>query len=132
MLVVKHFVARSEIHNLGLFLGEPVSMGKVVWRYEPDFDVELGRAMVDSLPLQYRHIVLDCAEYFADRDVYRLGNDADIFMNHCDRPTLLDLGDVMIAARDISRGEELTCDYRIVQVAGYRPGPLAACGTGAE
>lgn len=128
MVVVEHFVARSRIHNLGLFLGEAVSAGKVIWRYEPEFDVELSREMVDALPGRYRHVVLDCAEYLVDRGVYRLGNDADIFMNHSERPNLLDLGDVMIAARSISAGEELTCDYRIVHVAGYRPGRIAAVG----
>ncbi len=124
MLVVEHFVARSEIHNLGVFLGETVTQGKVIWRYEPEFDVEFSKAMVEALPKRYKGLVHDCAEYFADRDVYRLGNDADIFMNHSNQPNLLDLGDVMIAARAISAGEELTCDYRIVSVAGFKPEPL--------
>ena len=125
MLVVRHYVAPSEIHNLGLFLGEQVSQGKVIWRYEPEFDVEFTEDMVEALPGLYKDVILDCAEYFADRGVYRLGNDGDIFMNHSDRPNLLDLGDVMIAARAIAAGEELTCDYRAVHVVGYRPGPVA-------
>ena len=126
MLVVRHYVARSKIHNLGLFLGEPVSQGRMIWRYEPEFDVELSKEMVDALPKRYNTVIRDCAEYLADRGAYRLGNDGDIFMNHSDRPNLLDLGDVMIAARPIHAGEELTCDYRIVHVAGYRPDPIAA------
>ena len=126
MLVVSHFVGRSEIHNLGLFLGEPVSQGKVVWRFEADFDTELRKDFVETLPEYYKSMVLDCAEFFSERGVYRLGNDADIFMNHSDEPNLLDLGHVMLAGRAISVGEELTCDYRKVHVAGFRPDPVHA------
>lgn len=123
MLLVKHFVSASSIHNLGLFAGEPIERGRQVWRFEPEYDVEISAEMLAGLEAPYREVVLDCAEYFADRDVYRLGNDGDIFMNHSDRPSLLDLGDLMIAAWDIATGEELTCDYRTVHVAGYRPPP---------
>ncbi len=123
MLLVKHFVARSAIHNLGLFAGEPIKRGRSVWRFEPDYDVEIPAEMLADLEVALREVVIDCAEYFANRGIYRLGNDADIFMNHSDRPSLLDLGDIMIARRDIAVGEELTCDYRTVHVAGYRPPP---------
>ena len=119
MLLVKHFVSTSAIHNLGLFLGEDVVKGRRIWRFEPDFDVEIPAEMLARLDQESRDVVLHCAEYFDDRKVYRLGNDADIFMNHSDEPTLLDLGDTLVAARDLSAGEELTCDYRTVHVVGY-------------
>ncbi len=121
MLLVKHFVSRSPIHNLGLFAGEPIERGRKVWRFEPDYDVEIPAEMLADLEAPLREVVIDCAEYFPDRGIYRLGNDGDIFMNHGDPPSLLDLGDIMVAARDIAAGEELTCDYRTVHVAGYRP-----------
>lgn len=59
------------------------------------------------------------AEYVASRNAFILGNDADIFMNHSDEPTLVDAGTAMYAARTIEPGEELTCDYHVVQVLGY-------------
>ena len=127
MLLVKHFVSTSPIHNLGLFLGEPVAEGREIWRFEPEFDVEIPAEMLVRFERSFRELVMDCAEYFGDREIYRLGNDADIFMNHSDQPNLLDLGDTMIAARDIAAGEELTCDYRKVHVAGYRPAERAVC-----
>ena len=124
MLLVKHFVSVSPIHNLGLFTEGPIRKGQEVWRFEPDYDVEIPAAMLADLEADCREMVRDCAEYFADRDVYRLGNDGDIFMNHSDQPSLLDLGDRMIAAWDVAAGEELTCDYRTVHVAGYHPPPI--------
>ena len=119
MLLVKHFVSTSPIHNLGLFLGEDVVRGRKIWQFDPDFDVEIPLAMLARLEQDCRDVLLHCAESFDDRKVFRLGNDADIFMNHSDEPTLLDLGDTMIAARDLAAGEELTCDYRSVHVVGY-------------
>lgn len=127
MLLVKHFVSTSSIHNLGLFLGEPVTKGREIWKFEPEFDVEIPAEMLDRFGRALRELVMDCAEYFDDREIYRLGNDADIFMNHSDEPNLLDLGDTMIAARDIAACEELTCDYRDVHVVGYRPAERALC-----
>ena len=125
MLLVKHFISTSQIHNLGLFIGEPVMRDRKIWRFEPEFDVEIPAEMLARFGRSFRDVVLDCAEYFGDREVYRLGNDADIFMNHSDQPNLLDRGDTMVAARDIAAGEELTCDYRKVYVAGYRPAERA-------
>ncbi len=121
MLLVKNYVSTSAIHNLGLFLGEDVTRERMIWRFEPDFDVEIPVEMLARLDQECRDVVVHCAEYFDDRKIFRLGNDADIFMNHSDAPNLVDLGDTMIAARDIAVGEELTCDYRSVHVAGYRP-----------
>lgn len=123
LLLVKHFVSASPIHNLGLFAVGPIKKGQEVWRFEPDYDVEIPAAMLADLDEDDREVVRNCAEYIPDRNVYRLGNDGDIFMNHSDQPSLLDLGDQMIAAWDIAAGEELTCDYRTVHVDGYRPHP---------
>ena len=100
--------------------------GRKIWRFEPDFDVEIPAEVLDRLEEDCRDIVLHCAEYFDDREVFRLGNDADIFMNHSNQPNLLDLGNTLVAARDIAAGEELTCDYRTVHVVGYRPSERAA------
>lgn len=119
MILVAHKVKQSPIHGLGIFLLEPVAAGTIVWRYEPSFDTELSATFVGSLSLEDANIVYTHAEYFPERGVFRLGNDADIFMNHCDHPTLLDLGDEMVATRDLIVGDELTCDYGKVHVMGY-------------
>lgn len=119
MLLVSHCVKRSQIHGLGVFLLEPVATGTVVWRYDPMFDVEMSATFVASLPPGEAETVYHHAEYLPERGVFRLGNDADIFMNHSNVPSLIDRGDEMIAARDLCRGVELTCDYREVRVVGY-------------
>lgn len=119
MLIVDHCVKPSSIHGLGLFVGQAVKAGTVIWRYEPMFDVEISAAVVASLPAEEAETVYHHAEFLPQRGVFRLGNDADIFMNHSDDPSLTDLGDEMIARQDLQAGEELTCDYRDVRVLGF-------------
>ncbi|TCM75897.1 SET domain-containing protein-lysine N-methyltransferase [Rhodovulum steppense] len=121
MLLVKHYVAPSPIHGLGLFLVEPVKAGQIVWKYEPTFDTEIPEALLHYLLDPYAEAVRENAEYLSARGVFRLGNDGDIFMNHSDQPTLVDLGEEMRAVRDLGSGEELTCDYRMVNVLGFDP-----------
>ncbi len=119
MLIVNHKVQPSEIHGLGVFTLEPIKAGTVVWRFDPMFDVELSEEFVAKLSHEDAETVFHHAEYIAEKRVFRLGNDGDIFMNHCDFPSLRDDGDVMIAARDMKAGEELTCNYSDVRVVGY-------------
>lgn len=119
MLLVKHNVKPSPIHGLGIFLLQPVASGELVWRYASTFDTELSAEFVASLAPEDADTVYTHAEYFPERAVFRLGNDADIFMNHSSHPTLLDLGDAMIATRDLFIGDELTCDYKEVRVMDF-------------
>ena len=119
MLIVDHNVRPSEIHGLGVFAKEPIKAGTVVWRFDPMFDVELPEEFVSTLASEDLETVLHHAEYMPDKRVFRLGNDADIFMNHSNRPSLVDRGDEMVAARDLRAGEELTCDYCEVRVVGF-------------
>jgi SET domain-containing protein len=119
MLTVHHCVKPSAIHGLGVFIMEAVAAGTVVWRYDPMFDIEIPASTVASFPSDVAEVVYHHAEYLPDHQVFRLGNDADIFMNHSDGPTLIDLGDEMIASQDLKVGDELTCDYRKVFVVGF-------------
>ena len=119
MFKIATYVSKSEIHGLGVFSRENVPKGHLIWSFDPAFDNELPKEFVDGLPWDLAHLVQTHAEYLHDREVFRLGNDNDIFMNHSSTPTLLDLGDQMVAAIDIHPGAELTCDYRSVQVIAF-------------
>lgn len=119
MLTVNHKVQPSAIHGLGVFVMEPIPAGTVVWRFDPMFDVEFSEEFVAGLSPEDMDTVLHHAEYLPEKRVFRLGNDADIFMNHSDMPTLSDQGDEMVATRDLAPGDELTCDYSEVRVVGY-------------
>lgn len=119
MLVVPHYVAKSAIHGLGVFASRKITEGELVWRFDPEFDVEIPFDTVQEYVPSDRETLFTHAEYVAARHAFILGNDADIFMNHSDEPSLIDAGAAMYAARTIEPGEELTCDYQVVQVLGF-------------
>ncbi|MEI4235162.1 SET domain-containing protein-lysine N-methyltransferase [Roseovarius sp. D22-M7] len=127
MLVVDHCVRPSTIHGLGVFIMEAVAAGTVVWRYDPTFDIEISANTVAGFPKDVAEVVYHHAEYLPEHEIFRLGNDADIFMNHSSGPSLIDLGDEMIASQDLVVGDELTCDYRKVCVVGFTACVKASC-----
>ena len=119
MLLVRHYVKPSSIHGLGVFLLQSVPAGTTVWRYDPMFDIEIPAHTVAKFQREEAETVYHHAEYLPERQVFRLGNDADIFMNHSYWPSLLDRGDEMIASQDLEVGDELTCNYCQVHVVGF-------------
>lgn len=119
MLVVRHIVKSSTIHGLGVFIMQSAKSGMVVWRYDPMYDVEIPVDLVKGFPSDVAETVFHHAEFLPRLNAFRLGNDADIFMNHSSAPSLIDRGDKMVAARDLSMGEELTCDYSRTRVLGF-------------
>ncbi|WP_223639731.1 SET domain-containing protein-lysine N-methyltransferase [Rhodobacter sp. TJ_12] len=116
---MNHYVSQSPIHGLGVFTKEPIRKGDTVWRYDPMFDVDIPASALALFPEEAVETVLHHAEYIPHLQLFRLGNDGDMFMNHADRPSLIDCGEEMIAAADLEAGAELTCDYAHVCVLGY-------------
>lgn len=119
MLLVPHYVAQSEIHGLGVFSSVKIEEGEMVWKYDPQFDVEIPYELVKCFLDVDQETVFNHAEFVESRNSFILGNDADIFMNHSDTPSLIDAGNAMFAARPIKPGDELTCDYNVVRVLAF-------------
>lgn len=110
MLVVRTYLAASPIHGIGLFAGEHVAKGAIVWR------PSTGDQIFAPGFTKYAHEVF--AEFLAryafkrsDGSLLLPGDDAR-FMNH-DNPANLTCGPLGedLASRDIAVGEELTCCY---------------------
>ncbi len=121
MLTVNHVIRPSPIHGLGVFTCENVRKGQLLWRFDWRIDRELTLADLHGLPAHTVDRVLQHAEFIEARQVFVLASDGDYYMNHADEPSLIDDGTLMFAARDLSAGAELTCDYRIVRVLGFHP-----------
>lgn len=113
MLLVKTYIAPSNIHGIGLFAAEPIKAGSIVWRYMEGFDRMLEPQFVASLPeIAQTHIRHFCA-LMKHSGKYLMTGDNDRFWNHSDEPNCLtdEAATETKALRDIQQGEELTEDY---------------------
>lgn len=124
MLLVKTYLDRSAIHGIGLFAGERIAKGTVVWRRAPEIDLLLDPADLERLHPTSREQIEKYT--YLDQRLRKLvlcGDDARFF-NHSDAPNCHDFpdadGGTTVAARDIERGEELTSDYSSFD-ANHRP-----------
>lgn len=116
MMLVPARVAPSAIHGLGLFAVEPLAAGCPVWRYEAGFDREFTPAAMGALPPPARAHLRGFGFLRRESGGIVLSGDHACFMNHSPTPNTGALpGDpppvTTVALRDISAGEELTCDY---------------------
>jgi SET domain-containing protein len=114
MLLIKTFIGPSPIDGMGLFAGEDIPKGQIVWELNKSID----RIYTQEDLLQFHPIALAFAKKywcFWKGLVLAPGDDAR-FLNHSENPNMKDLSigfeDGTVAARDIVMGEELTSDYR--------------------
>ncbi len=111
MLRVKAYIAPSGIHGMGLFAGEPIAKGSVVWGFDPPVD---QRFKPEELRGMSGEMKLFLSRYaYSDRGTLVLCGDHARFMNHSPEancgndPTR----QYTLALRDIAQGEELTDNY---------------------
>jgi SET domain-containing protein len=119
MLLVKTYLAPSPVHGIGLYAGEPIARGTVIWRFDERIDRRLSRRDRDALPDSARSFVATYSyPEVPGSDMHMLDGDHARFMNHSEKPnthcpTPKSWRDAeTIAMRDIAAGEELLCDYR--------------------
>jgi hypothetical protein len=122
MLLIRHYVAPSPIHGLGVFAAEPVAAGALIWIYDPRIDREIPRSELAGLPDHVARRIHHHAEYYPAEDLFILSSDGDGYMNHDDDPNVRSEGRRCYARRAIAAGEELTCDYREITVIDFDTG----------
>jgi hypothetical protein len=52
MLLVRTRVATSPVHGLGLFAAGYIAHGTEVWRFTPEFDLDLDPALLEGKPIR--------------------------------------------------------------------------------
>ncbi len=117
MLLVKTRIALSRIHGIGLFAEEFIPKGTVTWRFLDGFDLRLPESILGILSGPSREQVLKYTYVDPVSGLYELCADDARFFNHSDEPNTASVElppgeEADVATRDISQGEELTCDYR--------------------
>jgi SET domain-containing protein len=113
MMIVQTYVGPSEIEGIGVFAGEPIKAGTVIWKFDPRFDHLFDGREIDAMePLQKQFVRRYGYPHLASEGVTVLEFDNGRFMNHAEVPNT-DFTDANFgwATRDIAEGEELTCNY---------------------
>lgn len=110
MLTVETYIASSKISGIGLFAGQKIPKGYMVWYWQQNVDTVYHNDLIKVLPMRQRLIIKQYA-YRKDGLWYLCADDAR-FMNHSLNPSVVsDAYGADVAAWDIRPGEEITCNY---------------------
>ena len=114
MMLVRTYLARSEIHGFGVYAEEAIQAGTPVWDFTPGFDVLISEETFASLPLLAQEHIRHYGSLTAGPNqtkTYLLCSDHAKFMNHSENPNLHSATDPGYALRAFAAGEEITCNY---------------------
>jgi hypothetical protein len=120
MLLIRTTVKPSSIHGLGLFAAEPISKGAAIWRFSPGLDQEIAAGDFEKFTRYEQDVILFYGFRSRKTGNYHLSFDDVRFINHAEqgnitvdeaRGTEDDVEFVLVAARDIAVGDELTQNY---------------------
>ena len=84
MLIVKTILAPSAIEGLGLFAGQHIPKGTIVWQFVPGVDAIFDAAEIERLPEVTQDICRRYAYYDRANNKYVLCGDDARFENHSD------------------------------------------------
>lgn len=113
MMLVRTFVASSEIQGLGVFAAEFIPAGRQLWMLNPKFDIFVHVHEIVMLPAHMQDYVARYSyPHLEISGVRILDCDDGKFMNHSEQPNT-DFGvfDKGFAIANIAVGEEITCNY---------------------
>jgi SET domain-containing protein len=115
MLKVKTFLKHSGSHGIGLFADEFIAKGSIIFE-EDDFTLTITDEQFNKMNSDQKQFI----EHYAYKQfgIFKCSVDNDRFMNHSDDPNVDDTQytDKSVASRDIQKGEEITCDYRVIKM----------------
>ena len=113
MLVVKTFLKETTNKGIGLFAGEFIPKGKIIWVLEPFFIVDFKNELINTFPELVKEF-LEKYTWTKDGETYHLAIDNERFVNHSETPNVGEnkVDESMVALRDIQEGEEILYNYR--------------------
>lgn len=110
MFLKKKYIDKSTLNGIGLFAGEVMKKGDILYQHSPNLQLRLSPeefgALSDDERATFSHYGYEW------KGVWYLDFDDIRFLNHADEPNLLLTNEGIVAARNIAEGEELTQNYR--------------------
>lgn len=116
MLVIPTYVEKSEINGLGLYAGEDIEAGQVIWFFDPSNDQVIPAVQFDKMISVLDTDQQDRFKRWSYRrgDDYVLCADNTKFANHSETPNCQALRLYDVTLKAIGKGEEITYDNRQV------------------
>ena len=112
MLLVKTYLAESKIHGIGCYAAERILKGTTVWVFDGRIDTLYNEQQLSKLSLPCQEQIRKYAYFDYFYNSFVLCGDDSRFFNHSINPNCLDPNPhIVVAARDIEIGEEITSDY---------------------
>ena len=123
MLNVKTRLGWDEVKGITVIADQDIKQGDFVTIFDPDYDLIFEKIYIDHMPEAQKHYVQNMTyEYeYGENYKYVLPFGHEPFMNHDTNPNVDEYGR---ASRNIKSGEELTCDYVLMDsrcVVGSEP-----------
>ena len=115
MLRVKAYIGPSGIHGIGLFAGQSIAKGSVIWGFDPPIDQRFKPEDVKTMSPEMKLFLSRYA--YCERGTLVLCGDHARFMNHSPEPSCGNDSTrrVTLALRDIAKDEELTDNYSTME-----------------
>ena len=115
MIHINYRLKESGLHGIGLFANQDIKKGELIYTASPLLDVNINQEQFDSLNDSEKKEIKYWGFYDIPSKKWHVDFDVSKFINH------LEIGSVtqdpnhteayLVAAKDISSGEELTQNY---------------------
>lgn len=115
MMHIDYKLDRSSKHGIGLFAGQKITKGQLIYTASPLLDVNISQKEFNTLSDREKTEVKYWGFFDKPSQKWHVDFDVSKFINHSKDPTVTQ--DInydeayLIATRDIEEGEELTQNY---------------------
>ena len=115
MIHIKYTLDRSDKHGIGLFAGQDIQKGQIIYTASPLLDMNITEEQFDSLDEREKQEILWWGFFDEPSQKWHVDFDVSKFINHSFKATLTQDPEhdeaYLVATRDIKAGEELTQNY---------------------
>ncbi len=115
MIHIKYQLKTSGLHGIGLFTNEPLKKGQLVYTASPMLDLNITQEQFNSLNQKEKDEILWWGFFDEPSQKWHVDFDVSKFINHAKNATVTQDSAheeaYLVAAKDITVGEELTQNY---------------------
>ena len=113
MFLKKYYLSKSKIHGIGLFAGENIEKGRIIWTPSKMLSFRFTNEQLQKLPLQEQETIRHYGYFHKFHRIWHFSSEDSRHINHSRNPNAekLSNGDGVRAKNKIKKGEEITQDY---------------------